>query len=139
MYGKASGTRMATIATGLKIVVTGRHPGYTRPQLETLLQQIGCTLQQTVGATTDCFFSFSAGGRGKKYASWIEQQNQGNNVPKFDVLAMNNLLRDPVEFCRDKGLSAPRAVSQQPAPPRAAVIPAEAMIPQRKSMFSMAL
>jgi len=124
---------MASLPTPLSFVITGRHHGYNRSEVEAAIARVGGSVQQLVTHSTHIFFDFAENGKGRKYKSWKQVENEGGKVQRLDANAFDFLLNNPIAFYANYMRPVPGPVA---SPPKKAVDPV-AFIPKRSSMFTM--
>lgn len=127
---------MTTPQHSLNVVITGRHPGFSRNEVEGTIKRLGGNVRQLVTSGTDFFFDFAENGKGRKYESWM-QARMGRprklGADAFDLLANN-----PDEFFVRYANNAPLASAGTTVPKSVdPTIDPAAMIPKRKTMFAM--
>jgi hypothetical protein len=120
----------------LNVVITGRHAGFSRNEVEGIIRKHGGNVRQLVTTGTDFFFDFAENGKGRKFESWM-QAGMGRprkiGADAFDLLANN-----PDEFFARYG-GQPRAASAGMSATNVVepTIDPVAMIPKRKTMFAL--
>lgn len=129
-------TTMTTAQHSLNVVITGRHPGFSRNEVEGIIRKHGGSVRQLVTFGTNFFFDFAENGKGRKYESWM-QSGMGRprklGADAFDLLANN-----PDEFFVRYASNPPLASAGTPVPKAVdPTIDPAAMIPKRKTMFAM--